>query len=455
MKVALWQPRTPDLNRVPALGLLGLAGVLAAAGHEPRVFHDGIDEEPWERLLSFAPEVVGVSAVTVGLSRAIAVAGAVRRRWPGALTVIGGAHATARPFDGLGPCAFHVAVVGEAEQTLPRLLATWAGDHRRLSPAHLAGVPGLALLVDDAPWFSGMPPLLTPAELESLPPPRFSAMDLDGYFRAGARHGLVVRGRRVLPLMTSRGCPQTCTFCCRILGARWRPLSAERVLDDMARLVSEFGVDEVFLEDDNFFVDRRRAVAILEGLLRWPRRPWLKFANGVRIDRLDAGMLDLMRAVGIDSVSFGIESGSPATLARMAKRLDLGEVRRVVGLARRAGFWVGGNCILGYPGETLADLRESVEFLRSLELNSSAIVNLIPFPGTRVREECERHGWLTAAAADFDNYYFRFWDPVPLVATPHLSGPVLVREMRRAYRRLYLRPKVLAGVLGTLLGVRH
>lgn len=454
MRIALWQPATPDLNRVPALGLLSLAAVLRQSGHEARVFHAGFEPEAAARLWAFAPDVLGVSAVTVAMPSALALAGECARRLPGALRVIGGPHPTARPADGVHDGFFHVAVMGEAERTLPLLVAAWDRNHPNINRDNLQGITGLGFADGDQWCETGMPTMLSAEELDRLPPPDFDAMALDDYFRVGARHGLFVRGRRVLPMMTSRGCPQTCTFCCRVMGSRLRAHSPERVREEMRRLVETYGVDEVFCEDDNFFADRRRAVTILSDAARMPHQPLLKFANGVRVDRLDAELLDLMAAAGVDSVSFGLESGSPATLALMKKRLDLDKVRSVVALVKRKGFRVGGNCILGYPGETLATLRESVTFLRSLDLDSSAIVNLIPFPGTEVRALCEANGWLTPEAGDFGNYYFRFWDPVPLVATPQLPARALRIEMRRAYRRLYLRPGVLVGLTASILGWR-
>ncbi len=454
MRIALWQPATPDLNRVPALGLLSLAAVLKREGHEVRVFHAGFEPEAVARLWAFAPEVLGVSAVTVAMPAALVLGQECARRFPSTLRLIGGPHPTARPEDGVQNGIFHIAVRGEAERTLPLLVDAWDKNHANISLKTLCQIPGLAFS-DDGKWCeTGIPVMLSAAELDSLPLPDFDSMALDDYFRVGARHGLFVRGRRVLPIMTSRGCPQTCTFCCRVMGTQLRAHSPNRVREEMLRLVEHYGVDEVFCEDDNFFADRRRAVTILKDVARMPRSPFLKFANGVRVDRLDAELLDLMAGAGVDSVSFGLESGSPRTLALMKKRLDLSKVRAVVELVKEKGFRVGGNCILGYPGETIETLRESVTFLRSLDLDSSAIVNLIPFPGTEVRALCEANGWLTPEANEYGNYYFRFWDPMPLVATPDLSAHSLRVEMRKAYRRLYFRPAVLAGLAASFLGLR-
>ena len=96
-----------------------------------------------------------------------------------------------------------------------------------------------------------------------------------------------------------------------------------------------------------------------------------------------------------------------------------------------------------------------------------AIVNLVPFPGTEVRALCEREGWLTEQAKDWGNYYFAIGNPIPLIATPQLPADALLRAVRRAYRRMYLRPRWIARAVrqvsplqllrggATLLGLRR
>jgi radical SAM superfamily enzyme YgiQ (UPF0313 family) len=165
---------------------------------------------------------------------------------------------------------------------------------------------------------------------------------------------------------------------------------------------------------------------------------------------VDKEVLEAMRRARAYSLSFGIESGSPATLAEMKKHLDLGKAKENVFLAKSMGFLVGANCIIGYPGETVDDITESLDFFFGLPLDSMAIVNLVPFPGTEARELCEREGYLTEAAQDWDNYYFSINRPIPLIETPQLSREELVRAVRRAYRRMYLRPRWLARAVGQL-----
>lgn len=266
-------------------------------------------------------------------------------------------------------------------------------------------------------------------------------MDLDSYFKGSQTHGLFRRGKRILPIMSTRGCPSDCTFCCRVMGRRVRLRSVGSVMAEIGQLVKTYEVNEIYFEDDNFTVKRDRALEILDRIAAISPRLFVKFANGIRADGVDRELLETMKKAGVYSLSFGIESGCPTTVARMRKHLDLGKAHDNVMLAKSMGFLVGANCIIGYPGETPEDVRESLDFLFGLPLHNMAIVNLVPFPGTEVREICQKEGFLTGAALDWDNYVFRINDPIVLIETPQLPASVLVRLICQAYKRMYLDPR--------------
>ena len=105
------------------------------------------------------------------------------------------------------------------------------------------------------------------------------------------------------------------------------------------------------------------------------------------------------------------------------------------------GFLVGSNCIIGYPGETVEDIEESLNFFMNLDLDSMAVVNLIPFPGTEVRQICEDKGWLTPEAQDWNNYIFDIKAPKILIETEFVDRTVLRRMINQTYRKMYLNPK--------------
>jgi len=439
MKVALYIPPIPDENTTPQLGPLYLLAVLERDGFDGRLFDARIDRRAFLKLLAFEPDLVGVSAVTPGYLGGLRAAARLKELRPEVPIVFGGPHPSSLPQQVAAEPAVDYVIVGEGERAFLDLCRRLRdGD---ASPASLREVSNLAFASGGEVIATERAPFLSAEELDALPAPAFHRMDLDAYFAGTQTHGLFQRGKRILPLMSSRGCPQSCTFCCRVMGSRVRARSVEAVLDEVRFLVDAYGIDEVYFEDDNFTVQRERALEILGRLAAFRPPIWLKFANGLRADKVDAELLAAMKQARVYSLSFGIESGSPATLAKMKKHLDLDLARQNVLLAKSMGFLVGANCILGYPGETLDDVQQSLDFFLGLPLDSMAIVNLVPFPGTEARETCEREGWLTDAARDWDSYYFAISRPIPLIETPSLSAQQLIAAVRRAYRRMYLRPR--------------
>lgn len=441
MRVALYVPPIPDENLTPQLGPLYLLAVLEQDGFEGRLFDARIDPRAFNRLLDFQPEVVGVSAVTPGYWGGLRAAQKLKEMVPGVPIVFGGPHPTSLPREVVSESAVDYVLAGEGEKTFLDLCQR-LGD-RETSPASLREVNNLVFKAGPEIISTDRLPFLSPENLDDLPWPAFHRMDLDAYFAGSQAHGLFQRGKRVLPLMSTRGCPFTCTFCCRMMGGTIRSRSLDSVMAEVSFLVKAYGIDELYFEDDNFTVQRDRALEILGHLAAHKPPLYLKFANGIRADLVDREILAAMKKARVYSLSFGIESGCKATLNQMKKRLDLQKARENVLLAKSMGFLVGANCIIGYPGETAPDIEESLDFFFSLPLDSMAIVNLVPFPGTEAREVCEREGWLTAEAGNWDHYFFSLNNPHVLIDTPLLPRQEVIRLIRKAYRRMYLRPRFL------------
>jgi len=446
VRVALYVPPIPDENTTPQLGPLTLLAVLEEQGFEGRLFDARIDRQAFRKLLAFEPDLVGVSAVTPGYLGGLRAAARAKEARPGVVTVFGGPHPSSLPREVAAEPAVDYVLVGEAERSFLDLCQRL----RDGATASLREVRGIAFAAGDEVVLTEPAPFLSSEELDALPRPAFHRMDLEAYFAGTQTHGLFRRGKRILPVMTTRGCPHTCTFCCRVMGSRIRSRSVESVVAEVRFLVDTYGIDELYIEDDNFTVRRERALEILGRLAAFEPPIHLKFANGIRADQVDRELLEAMKRARVYSLSFGIESGSQATLAAMKKHLDLEKARENVLLAKAMGFLVGANCILGHPGETRDDIEESLDFFLALPLDSMAIVNLVPFPGTEVREQCEREGYLTEEAGNWDNYYFSINHPIPLIETPQLSRAELVDAVRKAYRRMYLRPRWLARALRQL-----
>jgi radical SAM superfamily enzyme YgiQ (UPF0313 family) len=426
-----------DGNLTPPLGILTMASIMEKEGWEVRFFDERIDSDILSDITGFKPNIVGISAVTTSVLRGRQLATDIKNALPDVVTVFGGPHPTAMPEEVLGWDPVDFVVVGEGEYAL-RDLGQWiiAG----MDSLELANIPNLCYKTDKGIIKNPIRASLKPEELDMLPRPAFHILNLEQIFR-NTRHGLFQKGKRVLPVMGSRGCPNRCTFCCRVMGFKIRYRDTKLLIEEIETMVSDYAMDEVYFEDDNFTVNRQRAIAFLDSFIERNLGIYIKFANGIRADAVDAEVLEKMKKAGCYSISFGIESGSPRVIEMMRKNLSLEKAKENVKIAKSMGLLVGANCIIGYPGETVADIEESLDYFMNLDLDSMAVVNLIPFPGTEVRRICEEKGYLTPEAKNWNNYIFDINNPKILIETEFISSEYLLNKINQTYRNIYLNPK--------------
>lgn len=375
MRVLLINPFYPiSETPSPPLGLAYLAAALEAAGIEVRVLDWVVypySEAALAKVLDeFKPALAGLTAVTMNVDRALAVARAVKRFAPGTVTAMGGPHVTFCARETLEACpALDVAVLGEGEQTLVELCrAVESGND-------LDTVRGIA-------WRSGQEVRFTPRrgfirDLDRLPMPARHLLPLGRYRALGMP----------LSMTTSRGCPHACIFCVgrRMVGARVRFRSPALVADEMEAL-ARLGFHQVNLADDLFTADARRCTAVCDEILR--RGLHVKWTSFARVDTVSEDLFRKMRAAGCTAVSFGIESGNAGILKTIQKGITLDQVVSAVDMCAGAGVTPFASFILGLPGETPETLRETLAFAKRLE--SRGLVYgfhlLAPFPGTAVRD---------------------------------------------------------------------
>lgn len=428
------EPERPNYVVIPNVGLGFLATALRDAGHEVRIADCRLEswspEELPDRLGDQGYDVVGLTLFSTQLRAAIRSAPALRRAYPDATFVAGGPHPSFEPEDTLR-CLPEVdyAIAGEGEVPLVRLLD--AGSR----PDSIAG---LARRVNGGAE-STPPERISESALTALP-----AWDLlrpDRY--PLAPNGIFSRGRRVAPVIATRGCPYSCTFCGakKSMGAKVRKRPAARVVDEIEWLCRDFGVDEIHFMDDNFSMHAAYVREVCEDLLRRGIRiPWA-CPNGLRLDTLDADLLRLMERAGCYSMAVGIESGSDATLASIRKHLDTATIRRQIGLIKgETRMRVTGFFIVGLPGETEADIENTIAFSRELPLDRANFFNYSPFPGSSIYESLKESGEIDRI--DPSDLYIHH-----VVYSPDQLPIARLRGLqRRAHLAFYLRPRILLGL---------
>ncbi len=444
------QPYIDDGNLTPPLGPLYISALLEKRGFEVGFFDERLEgKEIVNNLFRFKPDIIGVGAVTAGFDNGIAIAEKIKDLLPKVFVAFGGPHVTALPVKTLKDHDFiDFAFIREAEFPLLTLC-----EKIRYNILDLNNIPNLYTRNNSTIQFTGNAAYLTSEQLDKLPIPAYHLLDIEKYFQADKTYGLYIKGIRNLPVMSSRGCPGVCTFCCHIMGYKFRARDYMNVVDELEYIAKKYKLDEVHIIDDNFTFDKDRAILMLDEIIKRKMGVYIKFANGLRADKVDKELLKKMKDAGCYTVGFGIESGSERVLKMMKKKLPLDKVREVIEDAKELGLIVSGNCIIGYPGETKADINESLKFFHELKLDSMAIVSLVPFPGTESREIAEKNNWLTDAAKDWRNYSFVLKSPIPLISTPFVSGKELRKIISRAYLRMYLKPYVILKILKNMTSI--
>jgi anaerobic magnesium-protoporphyrin IX monomethyl ester cyclase len=434
-RVALVALEIPGGDYLPSLGLLYIASVLEKNGIEVRIFDQGQKPDITDEILSFDPGVIGITSVTCSINKAFKIAEDTKRTNPNIKVVIGGAHVTAMPYETLENPFVDFVVKGEGEYPMLNLVKALQRGGEDIDK-----VESLFYKLDGGIKKNKEASDMDDATLTDLPYPAFHLLDQQHIFE-DVSHGIFTKGKRVLPLMTARGCPQTCTFCCRLMGFDLRERSVQNVMEEIRFNVEKYKIDELYFEDDDFTNNRPRALEILRAIRDARLGIYIKFANGLRADNVDEELLIAIKEAGGYWVGFGIESGSQKVLEIMKKKLDLNVAKQNVAIAKRLGLFVGANCIVGYPGETREDMAESIRFFKDLKLDSCAIVSLVPFPKTALHGQCKQKGYLTKYADNYDNYFFKIFNPQIMVLTGEVSENEIRRFIKIFYIQFYMHPK--------------
>lgn len=366
-KVALVAPgKNPEFAVQEPLNLGYLASTLEANNIEVVIIDELAGQNVEGELKKFSPDIVGITAVTPLAPDAYRIAAIARQM--GALTVMGGAHASVMPEEALN----HVDIVvkGEGEQAL---LDIALGKTKEKILAY--------------PYIKN---------IDEIPPPSRHLLQMDFYAKAKDRRPksylqFIPPGTNVAALLTSRGCPYACAFCHNTWrGTPTRYNSAERVVFEIKLLIEKYGVGGIFFIEDNLFVNRKRLEEICALIKK--NNINIVWGGNSRVDNVDREILQIVKDAGCRQVTFGFESGSQKTLDTLNKKTTVEQNQGAIDLCREVGILPQGTVIIGSPGETIEDIKKTQEFVHKNNFEGLIGVSIAtPFPGTKLWDWCVEH----------------------------------------------------------------
>ena len=342
------------------------------------------EEQAIQKIKCFNPDLVVVETSTPSFANDIALVEEIRRNLLDSRIALCGSHATVFSEQILKSYLFVDYILkGEYEYTLLDLVSQLKNN------LSLESVLGLAYR--NGAGIRENPKRLAVRNLDALPWPERESLPIQYY-----NDGFCDLPMPNVQMMTSRGCPFSCTFCLwpQVMYGerRYRKRDPKNVAREMSYLIQRFKFKAVYFDDDVFNIDKNHVLGICHQIRKMNIKiPWAAMA---RPDLMDEESLGVMAESGLYAIKYGVESANKVILQGIKKNIDLDKTKRMIQATKAKGVKVHLTFCVGLPGETKESIQETKAFIEEVGPDSCQFSFATPFPGTDYFRHIERDGCL-------------------------------------------------------------
>jgi radical SAM superfamily enzyme YgiQ (UPF0313 family) len=421
------------------------ATMVKLAGHDVR-WVDGIAEKlsPHEfetRYLDFAPDLFMFEVKTPVIKTCWKTIRRLKEIHPTGAIALCGDHVTALPEESMEQCPVdYVLTGGDYDFVLLEMLGLLAGNKQPPAPAMPQGV---YYRRNGEIAHNGRYSL--DHDLEKLP---MIDRDLTQWSLYSIENGNF-RYKPGTYTMAGRDCWWgKCSFCSwTTIYDKWRVQSPLKLLDEIGHIIEKYPVREIF-DDSGCFPAGKWLQEFCEGMISRGYNKKVTLGCNMIPGVLSQDLYDLMARANFRFVLFGLESADQQTLDRINKCGKAKDIENSMRMAKKAGLEPHVTCMVGYPWETREQAKGTIDLTRRLfdngYIDTLQATIVVPYPGTRLFDECRKNGWLKTE--DWDRYDMR----EPVMKTPMTDAEVL--ELTRGIYKAFLTPRF---ILRKLLRIRR
>ena len=437
------------MNLPPPLGVAYLAAVLERNGYTVKILdlaaedfnnREGIEDnlvmiglsykETEKRIIDFEPDMVGVSClISSQYGDMLKLCELVKKIDKNIVTIVGGGHPSALPAQSLQCDNVDFVSIGESEYSLLSALQSLNSNR------DVSHIDGFGYKQDGHIHINPKTKFIE--NIDTIPFPARHLLPMETYFKMNIPQcGTSLKSPNT-SILTSRGCPARCIYCASSLfwGRKFRGRSPENVLQEMESLIQLYGVKELSIIDDNLTLDKERAMKLFQGMIDRRLNLVWNTPNGSAVWALDEELLSKMKEAGCYEVTLAVESGDQEVLTKIVKKpLRLSKVERLVAHAKGMGLLVKAFFMMGFPGETRAQMKKTIDFAKRLRFDAVGIFIATPLPGTELYRICKDSGYLKRDFA-FEKMSFA----IGSIRTSHFTPEQLVSMRSRAVLQLNMR----------------
>ena len=421
MRVVLINMRTSYIMSIP-FGITYLGAVLREQGYDVRLVDLYPDDDVKQlcQILKkdFPPDIIGFSLMTTNYHRTKRLKLFLAQAFPKSIFCAGGIHPTVRPEETLSDMALDFVVLGEGENPFLRacnaihngtdLNDIQAIAFKRDSEYHINSGLDIVQDLDTLPFPARY---LLPLSRYLVPP---------GYIRSQFM-------RRVMSILTSRGCPGKCTFCnsASIFQRKIRRRSVDNVMAELDYLVRTYSLDGIYFHDETFTLNHTWVRALCERIEPYK----LNWGCQTRVNTVSDELLSVMKRAGCVQIDFGIETASPTMLKAIKKAQTPDQIVKALQLTKKHRIKSFASLMVGLPAEREEDVLENIRFLQKHKPDFTYFNLFTPFPGTEAAEMAIAQGKMPKDY--FKKDYDMLLETEPLVNLSNMDTPTVIKYHRK------------------------
>lgn len=408
--VCLVSPPSRSFNHFrPPLALIYLAGYLEKNGIETEVVDiilqdqirndnlqfqkedilNQIQKKIINKIKEVNPFIVSITCYSPEYYEVLNLAKQIKRINKDIFIVVGGIHPTLNPKDFIfKKSVIDFAVVGEGEITLAELVRNI--ENRKKWPqiksiAYFDRISNKAIITSPRPLCKNLDDLAFPA---------YHKINMEHYVSANpyAIRGVFSRSAYIL---SSRGCPSSCTFCVSKKlrefcgpGGVARLRSPSSLLKEILFLKENYQIDSFYFIDDLFTLNRKNVKEFCDALI--DSKTNLIWGCSSKVTTVDFDILKKMRDAGCVQIDFGVERGSDKALLLIKKGITIKKIKEVFASCHILGIRTFANMLVNLPEEKESDLKDIIILLDNIKSDIVSLNVFTPYPGTEIFDVCKR-----------------------------------------------------------------
>jgi len=425
MKVLLIEPNIRSYALLPPISLTALKGFInTKTRHHATILDLVFHKNDWQKIIlneikKGQPDIIGFSVLSFNLHEALMIARFIKQRCHAPI-IFGGVHVILSPDEVIRRHEVDMICTGEGEETLRELL-----DHN----LHAKDIEGIWYKIKGK-VVKNKPRMLI-SNLDSLGFPDFDDFDLKKYFFINHGH---------LPIMASRGCPYSCSYCSNhalrktLKGHYVRFRSVENIMKEIDLRMQQYyrkGLQYLYFFDDTFILDKEYILEFCKQYKNKRYHTMVRWNVNVRANLVTDELTRTMKEAGCYQVRMGVESGNEYIRNKVYNRgMTDQQIYGAFEIIHNNGLQLRLYFIVGAPYETIAMMQESLAMAKKSLADEIFFGALYPLAGTEIQKICEKESVIgTSEDTGYDRH-----DMGPVHRTKYVSHAQLHRFNNKVKR---------------------